>query len=269
VEFYASERLDPAVGTRLNLGDCEEHRGRIATAWQFFRDAVRELPVEDDRNTFAQQRATALEPRLPKLTIRLARNAPGDTEVHRDGVIVRDASLGRALPVDPGEHRIAVSAPGHARRSLSVMIAEGERKVVDVSPGEVGADSGKHSGGSVSPGGIVRESGSSRKTWGFVVGGVGVTLGVAGAVTGALVLADRSTVDQHCDAQTKRCDDPAAVDAAERGRTLGPVTTVLLLTGAAGIGIGTYLLVTPSSSVEISGQATATEASLSLRRRFW
>jgi hypothetical protein len=30
--FRDSDKLDPAVGTRFNLADCEERRGRVATA---------------------------------------------------------------------------------------------------------------------------------------------------------------------------------------------------------------------------------------------
>ena len=35
--FAESNRLDPAVGTLLNLGVCEAARGRVATAWELFR----------------------------------------------------------------------------------------------------------------------------------------------------------------------------------------------------------------------------------------
>jgi hypothetical protein len=33
--------------------------------------------------------------------------------VLRNGAVVPDASLGVAIPVDPGEQRIELSAPGH------------------------------------------------------------------------------------------------------------------------------------------------------------
>ena len=35
-KFAASERLDPAIGTQFNLANCEEERGRLATAWVMF-----------------------------------------------------------------------------------------------------------------------------------------------------------------------------------------------------------------------------------------
>src|SRR5262249_26584812 len=44
-----SQRLDPAAGTLLNLADCEEHRGKVATAWQLYRQVVESLPETDER----------------------------------------------------------------------------------------------------------------------------------------------------------------------------------------------------------------------------
>ena len=34
--FRKSQELESRSGTLLNLGDCEEKRGRIATAWELF-----------------------------------------------------------------------------------------------------------------------------------------------------------------------------------------------------------------------------------------
>src|SRR5690242_7148142 len=68
-KFRESQRLDPAAGTLLNLADCEEHRGKVATAWQLFRQVVESLPPTDERVPLAKDRASALEKRLPRLTV--------------------------------------------------------------------------------------------------------------------------------------------------------------------------------------------------------
>src|SRR5690606_6144737 len=58
--FAESNRLDPAVGSLLNLAICEEKRGRLATAWQLYKRVMSELAAGDDRYPIAQRRASAL-----------------------------------------------------------------------------------------------------------------------------------------------------------------------------------------------------------------
>src|SRR3954469_19109418 len=67
-QFRASDKLDAAVGTELNLADCEEKRGHLASAWELYRAAAEKLADRDERLALARSRIRALAPRLPKLT---------------------------------------------------------------------------------------------------------------------------------------------------------------------------------------------------------
>src|SRR5258708_21030881 len=45
--FAESQRLDPAAGTPINLADCLERRGLIASPWQPWKEALGALPKDD------------------------------------------------------------------------------------------------------------------------------------------------------------------------------------------------------------------------------
>lgn len=245
-KFRESDRLDPAVGTTFNIADCEERLGHLARAWTLFDEVTQRLPAADKRRAVAQKRAAALEPRLPKLSIRLAAGAPEGTRIVRDGVELGSASQGTPLPVDPGEHVVVVSSPGRAERSFKLIVSEREIRALEVAPGEpvVGAASGGPAPA------VSHDTASKAKSrspvLGYVLGGVGVAGLITGAVAGALVLQKKGIVDDHCDAD-KRCDDEG-MDASKSGKALGIVTTVGLVTGVVGLGAGAYLIVSAGSS---------------------
>jgi hypothetical protein len=231
-KFRASQELDPAAGTLLNLADCEQHRGRLATALRLFHDALQKLPARDDRARIARERASALEKRAPRLTVRLAADAPSDAVVRLDGERLEAARLGSPGPVDVGGHLLAVESPGRAARSYTIALAEGETYELEVRPGEAG-------------GGAAGGSSSMLTTTGYVVGGVGIAGLVVGIVTGVMAIDRKSTADAHC--PFKSCDS-VGWDAVQSGRTLGGVSVASFVVGAAGVAVGTALVVVGRSS---------------------
>ena len=113
-KFAESERLDPAAGTLLNLGDCYEKNGQLASAWMTFREAAT-AAQRIDRPAWAEQaaaRAQLLEPRLPTLTVEIdAIAAPAGTEVSLNGLPVARAAWGLPVPIDPPSARVEVQSP--------------------------------------------------------------------------------------------------------------------------------------------------------------
>jgi hypothetical protein len=253
-KFKESNRLDPALGTVFNIADCEEKLGRLATAWQLFQEVAQRLPAGDERQGIAKQRARALEPRLPKLAIRLAATAPAGTQVQRDDVELGAASLDTPLPVDPGPHSVTATAPDHEPRRFEVTLREAESQTIDVEPGA------KRATNLVAEVTSDQAPSSSQRTVGYVLGGVGLVGLAVGTVAGVMVLERKSTVDDNCDA-AKRCNTEG-FDAAESGRTLGIVTTAGLVVGALGVASGAYLIL---SSPKEQGPRTALVTSASPR----
>lgn len=110
-----SQRLDPAVGTLLYLGECYEKEGKVASAWAAFRSAASAAhnAGQAAREQTAKQHASDLEPQLPKLVVVVP---PGSEvsglEIQRDDINVGAVAWGTPVPVDPGKHHILAQAPG-------------------------------------------------------------------------------------------------------------------------------------------------------------
>src|SRR5262249_23694305 len=67
----ASYKLDPTLGTLLNLADCHEKQGLLAQAWSEWGAAGERAEREKDaaRKALCARRRAELEPRVPKLNI--------------------------------------------------------------------------------------------------------------------------------------------------------------------------------------------------------
>lgn len=105
--FAQSEKLDPQLGTQYNLARCFEKQGKLASAWINYT----ELAAKDSnagRRDDSTRRATALEPRLPKMMLEV--HATDGLVVTLDGVDVT-VLAGVESPIDPGVHTIQATAP--------------------------------------------------------------------------------------------------------------------------------------------------------------
>lgn len=231
--FRDSDRLDPAVGTRFNLADCEERRGRVATAWSLFRGVVSELGAEDDRKPIAEQRAAALLARLPYVTLLRTNETPPGARVRLDGVELGEGSFGVPLPMDPGAHELVLMADGKQERRV-FSLAETQRSDVPLHfvPPEPSADAEASAA-----------AGSSRRTWGYAFGSVGVAGTLTGIVAGLVTLDKKSTANDHCDDARGICDATGR-DANASGKTFGAVSGVGFGVGLVGLATGAYLLLT-------------------------
>jgi hypothetical protein len=251
-KFQASMELDPAPGTLMNLGNCEEKRGNVASAWERYVAAQRDLPDSDRRKEFAQAKAAELESKVPRLTLVLGEDAPESTEVRREEVVLT-GSLGVPLPMDPGYYSIQVTAPGHAERSFDVALDIGEHRELEVYPGDPlpEADNSPPPQGAEGP---VRFGPLTKRQWGYVVGGVGVA-GLGTALTmGVLAYREKLTMEENCDLATRRCRDGSGLEAQESGDTFATVADVAGGIGLVALGAGVYLVLSSDSQSKEAAQ---------------
>jgi len=234
-KFAESQRLDPASGTLMNLATCEEKVGKLASAWQHWKEAIDALPPKDDRVTFARSRVDELEKKLPRLQITLSGAGEG-AKVLRDEIELGPASLGVPLPVDPGSHTVTVRMPGRFPKSVSVSVAVGEQAQIDVHPGAVDP-SANEKNVKVQP---------RPRTLGWVFAGVGVAGVGAAAVTGLMLVNKKSTVETNC--PNKVCLNQDGLDAVSSGKTLIVANTAAWIVGGVGLGVGAYFFLKPQRS---------------------
>jgi hypothetical protein len=135
--FHKSYSLDPTFATRLYMASCEEQLGLTASAWLHYLQLWVELPADDERAPVAKERTAALQPRVPRLQIKLAPGAPPGTRVMQDNVELSQGDLDAVLPVDPTPHVIVVTAPGRRDKRYEVKVAEGAHETLTVEPGPV------------------------------------------------------------------------------------------------------------------------------------
>jgi hypothetical protein len=252
-KFRQSDELDPAVGTKVNLADCELKRGRLATAWELFKAVEQKVDPSDPRYAIARDRREALEPRVPRLKLTLATGAPQQTTVRIGTVTLGTSAFGVALPLDPGNKEVIVAAPGRVETKLAAVLEEGKTREIEVAPGPAqqprpSAGVGAQPTMPIPPYPAPAESAPGRnRTIGFVIGGIGLAGLVVGGVAGALTLKYKNTNQQHCDHGAQWCDAEGR-DAASSGHTAGAITTAGLLVGAVGVSLGTYFLVSSGAT---------------------
>ncbi len=252
-KLEASNKLDPAVGTLFNLGDCYEHTGRTASAWSTFGEARRFAEQRKDRREKdAAEREKTLEPKLAKLVVK-ADDRPEGLTIRRDKKPIDSATLGSAVPVDPGKHTLEVEAPGREPWSTTVDVPDkpGEITVTIPPLAALRATPSASASSSGAPGeGAPGEGLGTRKIVGIAVAGVGVASLVVGGVFGGLTLAKVADSNQggHCvTGSPVRCD-PTGLALRKDADTLANVSNITLAVGGAALIAGAVVFLTAPSA---------------------
>lgn len=109
-KFEESQKLDPQLGTELNLADCREKQGRPADAYKLFLVVQKEAQLRNDpRATFARDRANGLLAEIVR--VRLSVTPTPGLAIQVAGVTI-DLAQKDDLIVNPGEILVEASAAG-------------------------------------------------------------------------------------------------------------------------------------------------------------
>jgi hypothetical protein len=280
-KFAESKRLAPGLGVTLYLADCYEHVGRTASAWTEFRSAeglARER--HDKRADVARARAEAIEPKLNRLVVTVSPSVPRSSlEVLRDGLPVAQDELGAPVPVDPGDHVVVVSSPGHRTRSFQAHVGPEHQTVtvqvdrIDEGPTEAPTTTvqGATASAAIAPAATPPNTlattppappnasgggGAARRWIGVGVGALGV---VGVGVGSALGLAAASKRDQSnggpCDV-TDRCSG-AGLSLRQDALRDATGATIAFIVGGVALATGAVLYFTAPAGVAALGIVVA------------
>lgn len=258
-KFEESQRLDPRIGTQFNLADCFERLGRTASAWTNFVDVASATKAagQAEREQVARDRASALERKLTRVTIRVDGGGVPGLRVTRDGTEIGQALWGTPVPIDPGEHIIEVTAPGKITwKSRFTVGSAASTSTVNVpaladDPAAVKKPEGERTAPLVGPVGPVapeqaQGSGTGQRVAGGVIGGASVAGIVVGAIFGSTAKSRFDASKAHCRTPTLCTAD--GLDLVSQARGAATVSTIGFVAGGALLVGGLVVFLTAPSS---------------------
>ena len=133
-KFRQAAAIKDTPGLRFHLARCEEEQGAFVEALVEY-DRARELidsgvKAPDVERLLAEAR-DRVRAKVARVTLRLP---PGveKASVALNGRAVSGSVLGVPLPVNPGKHRLQVTAPGRAPYDQPIQLASGEVREVTI-----------------------------------------------------------------------------------------------------------------------------------------
>lgn len=257
----ALEKFEKALAIKttpqllLRVGSMQERLGKLVEAMVSYDRALEAAnnAALNDVAAVAKDQSDALRPRLPTIVVQPAKPYDG-LAVSLDGTALSAATLGSKLPVNPGDHKLVITAPGHRALAKSFSIAEKESKPlpfeleVDSSAAAVDATADSSPATSEPPpdaaGG--HAPGHPSKLPGILLVGGGVAALGVGVALFAVAASKDSAIDDDCGgADRLHCPASMKDDITSRVGTVNTLQTTSFIVGGLGLvgaGIGTYLL---------------------------
>ncbi|HSO37146.1 MAG TPA: hypothetical protein VLT33_31690 [Labilithrix sp.] len=241
-----AEKLHHAPTTATRLAECEIEVGRLVSGTERLQRVVREPLPPNAHPAFAAAAARAqkdLEAALPRIaTLRLSVKAPAGAKltITIDDEPAPDAILDSNRRIDPGQHKIAVTAYGCRPAAATTVLEEGQTKALSLelqvdpnAPPEPRADLAAREA-------VIPEAHAGSKVPAFIafgVGAVGLGTGIAGAVT---VASKSHALEGACDAN-RVCPNGSRSEIAS-AKQWATVSTVGFVTAGVGLVGGVVLL---------------------------
>jgi hypothetical protein len=229
-------RMTPHV--RFHIAFCEEGLGRLVTALGGYELALSEADqVGPDFKGEVETAIKNLKERIPKLVIERGEGAEAAT-VQLDGVDLGASSVGVEVPLDPGPHSVAATAPGMKPFSTTADLREREvtRVTLVLEPEPEPAKPPPPKEQVL----VVTREEPPKRLVPYLIGGAGVAALLGAGALFVLKQTTQAELEEKCP-DPNACD-PAYEDTYNRMRFYGYAAPVAAGVGAAAVGVSVYLL---------------------------
>lgn len=248
-KFTKSLELDHAVGTELNLADCEERLGHLRLAWRVFLAAADELTRANDikRANFAHERAAAIAIKMTEVVVKIATPTARGLAVTIAGHAVDPAPLVRDR-TEPGTIEIVAHLPDREPFRTTVTGKANETVTIEIPPfGPV----------------IVRSptpitETHRRRTWTYGAIGLGATAAIGAVTSTVLAVTARSAYNRtadgvHCQRLPDGvvCDDVGDRELSNALRRADYATIGAAGAGACALGAIAIYILAPRDRVNV------------------
>ena len=240
-----SAELSPAVGTLTNVGYCNEQIGKFRSAMAAYAEAEALATAVGDqkRAAFAKERFAAVEPRAPKLVLRLTPPEPRDVTLKRNGVAMPKTDLDRPVAVDPQDYGLEASAPGFVTWKSTVIVrGDGAMVTVVVPPLE------REAAQVVAPARAGAETFTLRRVAAVGLGALSMFALGGGVAVGLAAKSRYDDASSHCDGTG--CDATGA-SIQSGAAAQGNVATALIALGILSGGGAVYLWLTDATARQV------------------
>lgn len=280
VEFEKSEALDPQLGTRFNIAQCDEKTGKLAAALELYRELAAKDPNAQRKQVSADALA-ALDKRVPRVQLQID-PAPAGLVV-KLGDHPAACTAGRCeARVDRGHYTALATAPGFKDATATVDLdADGTSVIVKLAlvPGPAPQPAVTppppvapaithpmtHDAALPPPS---EPTHSHRKTYAVVALAGGGAAVITGLVFGSLAQGNWNDAKSACGGGTS-CPDSASLAKAnslrDSANSKATISTGLFIAGGALAAAGAVLWLTAPSESAISVAPAGTGVALSGR----
>jgi len=253
--FEQSMKLDPGIGTQLNIGKCYEDWGLLGKALVAYRAAEKMAhDAKDDREPKIKAIIDELDSNVPRLTIKLPKHASSEGVVVKlDNKVI--TTFGESMIIDPGPHTIDYTVDG-VKKQKTVPLERGSDSEVtlDIPKDRVVK---KHVDEQVveKPVSTGPAPGHTQRLGGLVLGGAGViAIGVSSLMTLSARGQYNDALEMYCNNAKDMCD-PMGLEQTHDARSTANTATIIFVGGAVAVAGGIALYVLAPKSAERAEQA--------------